>query len=119
MIAGISTLKRVVLAITTGTTIPQNATNFFNPLLCKNAFVQTVKTKVFTQSCRHPASILELTKKFVKFATTKNKKPVSPEIAIHFEFFMLPPFEFDFTRITSFLYQHNFYILLTQYIIGI
>ena len=86
MIVGISTLQMVILAIITGTITPKNAINFLNPWLIEKAFVHTTKTKILTQSCRHPASKLEFAKKFVKLAIKKKKKPVIPDITIHFEF---------------------------------
>ena len=81
----------MIVAITIGTTTPKNATNFLIPLLCENAFFQTINTKALMQSWRNPASRLEPTKIWVKFAIRKKENPVRPEIAIHFEFLSMKP----------------------------
>ena len=75
----------VMLAIMKGTMIPKNATNFLKPVFCRKAFVQVKKTNALTKSCSIADVIFNSLKMFVKFASIKNVKPVTPETIIHFE----------------------------------
>lgn len=72
----------VMVAITTGTTTPQNATNLAKPVFSVNALPQTINTKAFTASCNAPAVTDRPTNVFVKLAMKKKLKPVAPDIAI-------------------------------------
>lgn len=85
MKAGIKTLQMVIVAKIKGTTIPYDATNLLIPLLCMKAFLQTVITKALIHSCIKPASTRELAKVLVKLEIKKNKKLISPALAISFE----------------------------------
>jgi hypothetical protein len=82
----------VMVAMTTGITTPKNAKAFLKPVLCKNALPHVVNTKEFIHNWMQPAKTPEPTKKFVKFATPKNKSPVSPYIAIQFEVVLMELF---------------------------
>lgn len=85
--------------MTTGTTVPPKAMNFFNPELSRKAFPQTINTNPFTASCIQPAISVEPINRFVKFAIRKKLNPVMPEISIHKEFFIVSPLQrtLDFT----------------------
>jgi hypothetical protein len=94
-----------MLARITGITTPQNATNFLNPELCKNALLQTPKTKIFTAIWQNPAITDEPLNTFVKFAIMKKLSPVIPEIVIHRELL--------FRKGSPYL---NFYYYITYFI---
>lgn len=90
---GMRTRHSVMLAMMTGTIVPKNATNFLNPELWTNPLLQVINTNVFTAIWSTPATTSRPRKISVKFAIRKNKNPVAPEMAIHFEllFFMFLP----------------------------
>ena len=81
-----------MLAITTGTTVPLPATNLLNPVLCRNALLQTTNTNVAREIWINPAITDAPAKRGVKFAIMKKQNAMAPEIAIHRELPKSPPF---------------------------
>ncbi len=72
----------VIIAITRGIIIPQNAMNFVKSYVFLKASNQTIKTKVFTNNCMIAAIKFKPLKISVKFAIRKKEIPSKPERSI-------------------------------------
>lgn len=79
-----------MLAIMTGTTVPQKANAFISPLVARKAFPQLTNTNVLAAICSH-AALVGLGSHLVKWITTKQVNPVAPDKIIQNAWFKFSP----------------------------